>query len=37
MVVLTILHEMGVWETVERANFPIKLGAAYRWGKMAEQ
>lgn len=27
-----ILDEMGVWEEVERANFPIKVGATYRWG-----
>ncbi len=27
-----ILNEMGCWEKVERANFPIKLGATYRWG-----
>jgi flavin-dependent dehydrogenase len=27
-----ILHEMGVWDKVEAANFPIKVGATYRWG-----
>lgn len=27
------LHEMGVWDKVEAANFPIKIGATYRWGK----
>lgn len=27
-----VLDEMGVWEKVEAANFPIKLGATYRWG-----
>jgi flavin-dependent dehydrogenase len=27
-----ILDEMGVWEKVEAANFPIKIGATYRWG-----
>jgi len=27
-----ILNEMGCWEKVEAANFPIKLGATYRWG-----
>ncbi len=27
------LHEMGVWDKVEAANFPIKVGATYRWGK----
>jgi flavin-dependent dehydrogenase len=27
-----ILHEMGVWDKVEAADFPIKIGATYRWG-----
>lgn len=27
-----ILNEMGVWDKVEAANFPIKVGATYRWG-----
>lgn len=27
-----ILDEMGVWDKVEAANFPIKIGATYRWG-----
>ncbi len=27
-----ILDEMGCWEQVEAANFPIKIGATYRWG-----
>ena len=27
-----ILNEMGVWERVEAAGFPIKVGATYRWG-----
>jgi flavin-dependent dehydrogenase len=27
-----ILHEMGVWEKVESAGFPVKIGATYRWG-----
>jgi flavin-dependent dehydrogenase len=27
-----ILHEMGAWDKVEAANFPIKIGATYRWG-----
>lgn len=29
----SILDEMGCWEKVERAGFPIKVGATYRWGK----
>jgi len=28
----TILNEMGCWDKVEAAGFPIKLGATYRWG-----
>ncbi|CAN1495640.1 FixC Dehydrogenases (flavoproteins) [Fimbriimonadaceae bacterium] len=32
----SILDEMGVWEKVEAANFPIKIGATYRWGKTAD-
>ena len=27
-----ILDEMGCWDAVEAANFPIKIGATYRWG-----
>lgn len=27
------LAEMGCWDKVERANFPIKIGATYLWGK----
>ncbi len=28
-----ILDEMGCWDKVEAANFPIKIGATYRWGR----
>lgn len=28
-----ILEEMGCWDKVEAAGFPIKLGASYVWGK----
>ncbi|MDR3692977.1 MAG: NAD(P)/FAD-dependent oxidoreductase [Fimbriimonas sp.] len=28
----SILNELGVWDKVEAANFPIKVGATYRWG-----
>lgn len=28
-----VLDEMGVWDKVEAANFPIKIGATYRWGQ----
>lgn len=27
-----VLDEMGCWDKVEAANFPIKVGATYRWG-----
>src|SRR5471030_1039549 len=26
-----ILDEMGCWDKVEAADFPIKIGATYRW------
>lgn len=32
-----ILHEMGVWEDVEKAGFPIKIGASYTWGRDKDQ
>jgi flavin-dependent dehydrogenase len=28
-----ILDEMGVWDKVEGAGFPVKVGGTYRWGK----
>lgn len=31
-----ILEEMGAWDKVEAANFPIKVGATYKWGRAAE-
>ncbi len=30
------LDEMGVWDKVEAAGFPIKIGATYRWGRTKE-
>ena len=30
------LHEMGAWDKVEAAGFPIKIGATYKWGKTKE-
>lgn len=30
------LDEMGVWDKVEAANFPIKVGATYKWGRTKE-
>jgi flavin-dependent dehydrogenase len=34
--VSAILDEMGVWDKVEAANFPIKLGSTNLWGKNPE-
>jgi len=31
-----VLQEMGCWDQVEAANFPIKVGATYLWGKSPE-
>ena len=31
-----ILDEMGCWDKVEAANFPIKVGATYKWGRTKE-
>ena len=31
-----ILDEMGCWDKVEAANFPLKVGATYRWGSSPE-
>jgi flavin-dependent dehydrogenase len=28
-----ILDEMGVWDAIEAADFPIKIGASYTWGR----
>lgn len=32
-VVGQVLNELGAWEKVEAAGFPIKLGAIYKWGR----
>ena len=32
-----ILDEMGVWDAVEAANFPIKIGGTYTWGRDNER
>jgi len=34
--VCAVLHEMGVWDEVERAGFPIKIGATLTWGRDGE-
>lgn len=28
-----VLDEMGVWDKVEAAGFPVKIGASYTWGR----
>lgn len=35
-VISHILSEMGVWDKVEEAGFPVKLGGTYRWGATDE-
>ncbi len=32
-VVSKVLDEMEVWDKIEAAGFPVKIGATYRWGK----
>ncbi|MCA9310953.1 MAG: tryptophan 7-halogenase, partial [Phycisphaerales bacterium] len=32
-----VLTEMGVWDKVEAAGFPIKIGASYTWGQDDDQ
>ena len=32
-----VLVEMGVWDKVEAANFPVKIGASYTWGRDNER
>ena len=31
-----ILDEIDAWDAVERAGFPLKVGATYRWGRTPE-
>ncbi|MBX3403124.1 MAG: tryptophan 7-halogenase [Phycisphaeraceae bacterium] len=31
-----VLDEMGVWDKIEAAGFPIKIGATYTWGKTVD-
>lgn len=31
-----VLEELGVWDKIEAANFPVKIGATYLWGKDPE-
>jgi len=32
-VISAVLDEMGAWDKIEAANFPVKIGATYRWGR----
>ncbi len=34
--IMPVLDEMGVWDKVEEAGFPIKLGASFTWGRDQE-
>ena len=34
--VSAIINEMGCWDEIETAGFPLKVGATYRWGKSPE-
>ena len=34
--VCKVLAEIGAWDKVEAADFPIKIGATYRWGATDE-
>jgi flavin-dependent dehydrogenase len=31
-----VCYEMGCWDKVERANFPVKVGATFKWGRRNE-
>lgn len=31
-----VLHEMGAWDKVEAAGFPIKIGSTFKWGRTPE-
>jgi flavin-dependent dehydrogenase len=35
-IISDVLDDIGVWDKVEAANFPVKIGATYRWGKTKE-
>lgn len=35
-IISAYLDEMGVWDKVEAAGFPIKIGATYKWGSGKE-
>ncbi len=31
-IISSVLNEIGVWDKIEAAGFPVKIGATYRWG-----
>lgn len=31
-----VLDELGVWDQIERAGFPVKIGATFKWGMAQE-
>ncbi len=33
---MSVLREMDVWDKVEAANFPVKVGGLYRWGNSTD-
>lgn len=35
-IISNYLEEMGLWDKVEAAGFPIKIGGTYKWGKHKE-
>lgn len=35
--IMPVLNEMGAWDKVEAAGFPVKIGASYTWGRDADQ
>ncbi len=35
-VISRLLYEMGVWDKVEAAEFPIKIGATFKWGAQSD-
>ncbi len=32
----SVLYEMGAWDEIEKADFPVKIGATYKWGRADE-
>ena len=31
-----VLHEIGAWDKIEAAGFPVKIGATYTWGRTTD-